>query len=131
MAMVAAWAEYIGCMKIRNVVDPRFADPTDKWYDPHNLIFVGDDSRYAEGPFYVVHGRIISGILRSGLIPRLGGPEGAPLCSTLIAAHRRCVSQAFLAEQRWIEHVTVTCEMGVLCIRHDACTLRRTSYPWS
>ena len=94
MAMVAAWAEYIGCMKIRNVVDPRFADPTDKWYDPHNLIFVGDDSRYAEGPFYVVHGRIISGILRSGLIPRLGGPEGAPLCSTLIAAHRRCVSQA-------------------------------------
>ena len=64
-------------MKIRNVADTRFADPGDKWYDPHNLIFVGDDSRYAEGPFYAVHGRIISGILRSGLVPRLGGPEGA------------------------------------------------------
>lgn len=84
-------AEYIGCMKIRNVADTRFANPEDKWYDPHNLIFVGDDSRYAEGPFYAVQGHIISGILRSGLVPRLGGPEGAALaqdCSLPLAV--RC-----------------------------------------
>lgn len=56
----------------------RTSDPLDRWYDPHHLIFVGDDSRYAEGPFYALHGRVIRGILRSGLVPRLGGPEGAP-----------------------------------------------------
>ena len=74
--MPALCAEYIGCMKIRNIVDLRFADPTDRWYDPHNNIFIGDDSRYAEGPFYVVAGHVISSILRSGLVPRMGGPEG-------------------------------------------------------
>ena len=59
-------AEYIGCFKIRN--------------DPHHMIFVGDDSRYAEGPFYAVRAALISGILRSGLTPRMGGPEGKHLC---------------------------------------------------
>lgn len=69
-------AEYIGCFKIRNVADLRQADPSHRWYDPHNLVFLGDDSRYAEGPFYALRGSIIRGILRSGLAPRLGGPEG-------------------------------------------------------
>lgn len=69
-------AEYIGCFKIRNVADTRQADPSHRWYDPHHLVFLGDDSRYAEGPFYALRGSIIRGILRSGLAPRLGGPEG-------------------------------------------------------
>lgn len=69
-------AEYIGCFKIRNVADERQADPSHRWYDPHHMIFLGDDSRYAEGPFYALRGGIIRGVLRSGLNPRLGGPEG-------------------------------------------------------
>lgn len=39
------------------------------------------NSRYAEGPFYALRGRVISGILCAGLVPRLGGPEG-------VVAHR-------------------------------------------
>ena len=69
-------AEYIGCFKIRNVADDRQTMRTERWYDPHHMVFVGDDSRYAEGPFYALAAPIISGILRSGLSPRLGGPEG-------------------------------------------------------
>ena len=69
-------AEYIGCFKIRNVADVRSTMRTERWYDPHHMVFVGDDSRYAEGPFYALRAPIISGILRSGLSPRLGGPEG-------------------------------------------------------
>ena len=69
-------AEYIGCFKIRNVADERMTIRGYRWYDPHHMIFVGDDSRYAEGPFYAVRAALISGILRSGLTPRMGGPEG-------------------------------------------------------
>ena len=69
-------AEYIGCFKIRNIADARQTIRGERWYDPHHMIFVGDDSRYAEGPFYALRQSIVSGILRSGLSPRLGGPEG-------------------------------------------------------
>ena len=94
--------EYIGCMKIRNILDPRFADPQDRWYDPHNLIFVGDDSRYAEGPFYAVAGHVISGILRSGLVPRMGGPEG----------------------ERPSSHVLAVCMLATTCCRALSCAHR-------
>ena len=70
-------AEYVGCFKIRNAVDARLAQRSHRWYDPHHKVFLGDDTRYAEGPFYVIHGRVIEGIMRSGLLPRAGGPEGA------------------------------------------------------
>ncbi len=74
--LLGCCAEYIGCFKIRNVNDTSNSDPSNRWYDPHHLIFVGDDSRYAEGPFYALSAHVISGIIRSGLTPRLGGPEG-------------------------------------------------------
>ena len=42
---------------------------------------------YAEGPFYVIHGSIIDGLVRSGLTVRMGGPnEGRlPVCPSLPA----------------------------------------------
>jgi galactosylxylosylprotein 3-beta-galactosyltransferase len=84
-------------MKIRNIADPRFADPADRWYDPHNLIFVGDDSRYAEGPFYAVAGHVIAGILRSGLVPRMGGPEGARLKTSPVLCWAVCAGRKHAA----------------------------------
>lgn len=48
-----------------------------RWYDPHHEVMDGDSTYYAEGAFYAVSGRIVDGIVRSGLIPRLGGSEGA------------------------------------------------------
>lgn len=95
---MAAWAEevcgfehaeYIGCFKIRNVADTLQADPSHRWYDPHHMIFLGDDSRYAEGPFYALRGSIIRGVLRSGLIPRLGGPEGVHTPASLFLKLKR------------------------------------------
>jgi hypothetical protein len=76
--MMWVWsAEYIGCFKTRHINMSFEGNREHRWYDPHHQIFLGDDSRYAEGPFYAVHARVIGGILRSGLMPRLGGPEGA------------------------------------------------------
>lgn len=69
-------AEYIGCFKTRRSQGNTMADPTQRWHDPHYRIFEEDHSRYAEGPFYALRGRVISAILRAGLAPRLGGPEG-------------------------------------------------------
>ena len=74
---LAGGAEYVGCFKIRNAADERLAQRSHRWYDPHHKVFLGDDTRYAEGPFYVIQGRVIEGIMRSGLLPRAGGPEGA------------------------------------------------------
>ncbi|KAK9902787.1 hypothetical protein WJX75_005995 [Coccomyxa subellipsoidea] len=69
-------AEYIGCFKCRGRSRGNAsADPEARWHDPHHRIFEEDNSRYAEGPFYALRGRVISGILRAGLVPRLGGPE--------------------------------------------------------
>ncbi|CAL8466460.1 g5996 [Coccomyxa elongata] len=68
-------AEYIGCFKTRRSRGNTTADPTQRWHDPHHRIFEEDHSRYAEGPFYALRGRVISAILRAGLAPRLGGPE--------------------------------------------------------
>ena len=82
----------MGCFKIRNAVDARLAQRSHRWYDPHHKVFLGDDTRYAEGPFYVIHGRVIEGIMRSGLLPRAGGPEGANP-----SQHRACVGQCRLA----------------------------------
>jgi hypothetical protein len=47
-----------------------------RWYDPHHEVMDGDSTYYAEGAFYAVSGRLIDGIVRSGLVPRLGGSEG-------------------------------------------------------
>lgn len=79
----AAGAEYVGCFKIRNAADERLAQRSHRWYDPHHKVFLGDDTRYAEGPFYVIHGRVIEGVMRSGLLPRAGGPEGTRLSPAL------------------------------------------------
>lgn len=50
-----------------------------RWYDPHHEVMEGDSTYYAEGAFYAVSGRVVDGIVRSGLIPRLGGSEGADI----------------------------------------------------
>lgn len=50
----------MGCFKIRNAADERLAQRTHRWYDPYHKIFLGDDTRYAEGPFYVIQARITS-----------------------------------------------------------------------
>ena len=72
-------AEYIGCFKMRDNADNRLRLQTHRWYDPHYRLLEGDSSMYAEGPFYVVHGDIIEGIVQSGLTVRMGGPnEGDP-----------------------------------------------------
>lgn len=72
-------AEYVGCFKVRDNADNRLRSRTHRWYDPHHELFDGDGSRYAEGPFYVIDGRLIDGIVRSGLTVRMGGPnEGTP-----------------------------------------------------
>ena len=70
---------------------------------------------YAEGPFYVVHGSIIDGIVQSGLTVRMGGPNeggyllgvGSPdLCMDYVAATsgRPCCHEivvcTFLLERR-------------------------------
>jgi hypothetical protein len=60
------------------------------------------NSRYAEGPFYALRGRVISGILRAGLVPRLGGPEGvvAHQNNTFVPGVLVC-----LAGKLWHSHV--------------------------
>ncbi|KAK9908931.1 hypothetical protein WJX75_004855 [Coccomyxa subellipsoidea] len=68
-------AEYIGCFKVRDNADNRLRLRTHRWYDPHHELFDGDGSRYAEGPFYVIEGHLIDGIVRSGLTLRMGGPN--------------------------------------------------------
>ncbi|CAL5227119.1 g10028 [Coccomyxa viridis] len=88
-------AEYIGCFKIRNVADARSTMRTERWYDPHHMVFVGDDSRYAEGPFYALRAPIISGILRSGLSPRLGGPE-----DSMVGAMMKAFNVTFYDDRR-------------------------------
>ena len=90
------FAEYIGCFKIRNVADERMTVRGYRWYDPHHMIFFGDDSRYAEGPFYAVRAALISGILRSGLTPRMGGPEGEHETHVQISRHRLSSPRKYL-----------------------------------
>ena len=65
---------------MRDNADNRLRLRTHRWYDPHYQLLEGDSSKYAEGPFYVIRGDIIDGIVRSGLTVRMGGPnEGAPV----------------------------------------------------
>ena len=72
-------ADYIGCFKPRDNADNRLRLQNHRWYDPHWQLFEGDGSMYAEGPFYIIHGSIIDGLVRSGLTVRMGGPnEGQP-----------------------------------------------------
>ena len=72
-------AEYVGCFKPRDNADNRLRLRTHRWYDPHHELFEGDSSRYAEGPFYVIQGSIIDGLVRSGLTVRMGGPNEGKL----------------------------------------------------
>ena len=72
-------AEYIGCFKPRDNADNRLRLRTHRWYDPHHELFEGDSSRYAEGPFYVIQGSVIDGLVRSGLTVRMGGPNEGKL----------------------------------------------------
>ena len=76
-------AEYIGCFKPRDNADNRLRLRTHRWYDPHHELFEGDSSRYAEGPFYVIQGSVIDGLVRSGLTVRMGGPNEGKLTSLL------------------------------------------------
>ena len=69
------FAEYIGCFKVRDNSESRLRLRTHRWYDPHHQLFEGDASHYAEGPFYVLPGATIEGIVRSGLTVRMGGPN--------------------------------------------------------
>ncbi|KAK9834060.1 hypothetical protein WJX81_006707 [Elliptochloris bilobata] len=71
----AIGAEYIGCFKVRDNSENRLRLRTHRWYDPHHELFEGDASFYAEGPFYVLPGPTIDGIVRSGLTVRMGGPN--------------------------------------------------------
>jgi galactosylxylosylprotein 3-beta-galactosyltransferase len=84
--LCVAWvpAEYIGCFKTRDNADNRLRLRTHRWYDPHYKLFEGDSSRYAEGPFYVIHGHIVDGIVRSGLAVRMGGPNEGSTYALLI-----------------------------------------------
>ena len=75
-------AEYIGCFKPRDNADNRLRLRTHRWYDPHHELFEGDSSRYAEGPFYVIQGSVIDGLVRSGLTVRMGGPNEGKLMLT-------------------------------------------------
>lgn len=78
----------MGCFKVRDNADNRLRLRTHRWYDPHHELFDGDGSRYAEGPFYVIEGHLIDGIVRSGLTLRMGGPnEGEVLYTYLLARH--------------------------------------------
>jgi hypothetical protein len=70
-----AHAEYIGCFKPRDNADNRLRLRTHRWYDPHHQLLEGDSSMYAEGPFYVLHGDVMEGIVQSGLTVRMGGPN--------------------------------------------------------
>ena len=60
---------------MRDNADNRLRLRTHRWYDPHYQLLEGDSSKYAEGPFYVIKGDIIDGIVRSGLTVRMGGPN--------------------------------------------------------
>ncbi len=68
-------ADYIGCFKPRDNADNRLRLQNHRWYDPHWQLFEGDGSMYAEGPFYIIHGSIVDGLVRSGLTVRMGGPN--------------------------------------------------------
>ena len=93
-------ADYIGCFKPRDNADNRLRLRTHRWYDPHWELFEGDSSKYAEGPFYIIHGSIIDGLVRSGLTVRMGGPnEGQPPTSDLQLIFRTSAgSCCFLAQ---------------------------------
>ena len=79
--VVLVVADYVGCFKLRDNADNRLRLRTHRWYDPHHELFEGDSSRYAEGPFYVIQGDLIDGIVRSGLTVRMGGPNEGGLIS--------------------------------------------------
>lgn len=80
-------ADYIGCFKPRDNADNRLRLRTHRWYDPHWELFEGDSSKYAEGPFYIIHGSIIDGLVRSGLTVRMGGPNEGQLPYERSPAH--------------------------------------------
>lgn len=88
--MSGCYADYIGCFKPRDNADNRLRLRTHRWYDPHYELFEGDSSRYAEGPFYVIQGGIIDGLVRSGLTVRMGGPNEG-----LLHAHAYALCGAF------------------------------------
>ena len=77
---------------MRDNADNRLRLRTHRWYDPHYQLLEGDSSKYAEGPFYVIRGDIIDGIVRSGLTVRMGGPnEGASFETGSLTAGGVCM----------------------------------------
>lgn len=50
--------------------------PESPLYDPHRAIFDGDNTFAADTGFLAVEGRVIDGLLQSGLSLRVGGHAG-------------------------------------------------------
>ncbi len=67
---------YIGCMQQRNNRLAMTLSPEDPLYDPHHAIYDGDATYAADTGFLAVEGRVIDGLLHSGLSLRIGGHAG-------------------------------------------------------
>lgn len=112
---------------MRDNADNRLRLRTHRWYDPHHELFDGDGSRYAEGPFYVIEGHLIDGIVRSGLTLRMGGPnEGEVLptlhhSETLHASHGHVYGRCQKDTRAW----QVCCSSCV-----EKLIIERTSFVW-
>lgn len=52
--------------------------PRDPDYDPHHAVYDGDNTFAADTAFIAVEGRVIDGLIRSGLSLRAGGHAGEP-----------------------------------------------------
>lgn len=50
--------------------------PRDPNYDPHRAVYDGDNTFAADTGFLAVEGRVIDGLMRSGLALRAGGHAG-------------------------------------------------------
>eukprot|EP00884_Botryococcus_braunii_P015751 jgi/Botrbrau1/285/Bobra.0022s0253.1 len=66
-------AGYIGCMQQRNNQLAMTLSPEDPLYDPHHAIYDGDSTYAADTGFLAVEGRVVDGLLQSGLSLRVGG----------------------------------------------------------
>jgi hypothetical protein len=69
-------------MEPRNNKLAMMLKPEDSGYDPHAAIYDGDGTYAADTGFLAVEGRVIDGLLKSGLSLRVGGHAGR--CSALI-----------------------------------------------
>ena len=120
-----AHAEYIGCFKVRDNSENRLRLRTHRWYDPHHDLMEGDASHYAEGPFYVLPGPVVDGIVRSGLTVRMGGPNEGDL-PPAFPAHTLHLSVAYAPDIKMLWPNSGTCHQAVLHRSCKHCTLHIT-----